>query len=37
LPEGSEGGKSYITPVVEDNKMFLIFGYCDEAPYLEEV
>ena len=37
LSQQSEGGKSYFNPVVESNKLYLIFGYCDEAPYMEEL
>jgi hypothetical protein len=39
LPDGSDGGKTYFPPMYDPvtNKLFLIFGYCDEAPFMEEM
>jgi len=34
----SEGGKTYFPPLInEAGRIQLIFGYCDEAPLLEEI
>jgi len=34
----SEGGKTYFPPLInEAGRIQLIFGYCDEAPLVEEI
>ena len=39
LMDGSDGGKTYFPPMYDPitNKLHLIFGYCDEAPFMEEI
>ena len=39
LPVASDGGKTYFPPMYDPitNKLHLIFGYCDEAPFMEEI
>jgi len=39
LPDKSDGGKIYFPPTYDpvSNKLYLIFGYCDEPPYMEEI
>ena len=39
LAEQSDGGKTYFPPMYDpvSNKLHLIFGYCDEAPFMEEI
>ena len=39
LQDKSEGGKIYFPPMYDPitNKVQLIFGYCDEAPFMEDI
>lgn len=39
LPDASDGGKTYFPPMYDPvtNKLYLIFGYCDEAPFMEDL
>lgn len=39
LPDDSDGGKTYFPPLFDPQtgKLHIVFGYCDEAPFLEDI